>query len=327
MRKLTALTALLALLCSCQRGSYIEIRGYAQGGTYTVKIGMDGVKEKPSDIKEHIDSLLNEIDCTMSGYNVASMLSRFNRGEQIEPNDMFREIYSMSRDIYFTSGGAVDVASGPLYDAWGFGFSKDSLPDDATVRTLMRNCGMALLPETADSLHADGVKKLNFNAIAQGYSCDVVAGYLYGIGVRNMLVDIGEIFCDGVNPSGKGWTIAVDTPEDGNEVPGSSTSAMWRSSGDPRGVVTSGNYRKFYLSDGRKFAHTIDPRTGYPVSHNLLSATIIAPTAALADAVATWCMVEGPDRARSIISGRDDLEGLLIWDDGGLMQIWKSEGF
>ena len=155
----------------------------------------------------------------------------------------------------------------------------------------------------------------------------MVASYLYGIGVKDMLVDIGEIFCDGLNPSGKPWTIAVDTPIDGNQTPGESTSGLWSSDGGPHGVVTSGNYRKFYIKDGRKYSHTIDPRNGYPVSHQLLSATIIAPRGAEADAYATFCMVIGLDKAREFIDSRPDLEGMLIYEKDGEMRSWRSGGF
>jgi len=140
-------------------------------------------------------------------------------------------------------------------------------------------------------------------------------------------VDIGEIFCQGRNPSGKPWTIGVDRPEDGNMTPGANLQAVFQASGAPQGIVTSGNYRKFYIRDGRKYAHTIDPRTGYPVSHNLLSATLVAPTAMDADAYATYCMVIGLAEAQAFILGRDDLEGYLIYDEDGQMKSWSSPGF
>ena len=138
-----------------------------------------------------------------------------------------------------------------------------------------------------------------------------------------MLVDIGEIYCDGLNPSGRGWTIGVDNPVDGNNSPGKDLKGIWHSDGSGCGIVTSGNYRKFYIKDGKKYAHTIDPRTGYPVQHNLLSATVVAPTAAEADALATACMVLGAEDARSLIESLDGVEAYLICSDS----TWKSDGF
>lgn len=328
MKKIYLIVSLICvfLLSSCDGRRYIVLSGYAQGGTYAVKMNMKGVTEKEAVIQAKVDSLLVLIDNTLSGYNKGSLLSRMNAGEQIEPNDMFRDIYEKSYRIWEETGGAVDVASGPLFDAWGFGFTTDSLPSDEMIAGIMESCGMDRLTSSLDAsleLHP----KLNFNAIAQGYSCDVIAGYLHSIGVKDMLVDIGEIYCEGLNPSGKPWSIGVDRPEDGNNTPGAQLSGVWTSDGGYHGVVTSGNYRKFYIRDGRKYAHTIDPRNGQPVSHNLLSATIIAPDATTADAIATYCMVIGLDQAREFILGDSAIEGYLIYDEDGQMSSWSSPGF
>ena len=156
-----------------------------------------------------------------------------------------------------------------------------------------------------------------------------MAAYLYGLGVKDMLVDIGEIFCDGVNPGGKPWRVGVDRPFDGNNDPGTDLDGIWESQNAPCGIVTSGNYRKFYVHDGKKYAHTIDPRTGYPVQHNLLSATIVAKDATDADAYATYCMVIGLDKAKEFIErSPDDLAGYLIYaDENGKMHEWASANF
>ena len=319
----------LVLLCACSgRGRYVAVTGYAQGGTYSVKFNTSGVRVSKEAVASAIDSILTLVDTTLSGYNKASQLSRFNAGETIVPNELFSDIYSFSRDIWSETGGAVDVAAGPLFDIWGFGFSTDSLPSDDRVRATLAASGMARLRDCivpgeplAMSAH------LNFNAIAQGYTCDLVAGYLRSVGVTDMLVDIGEIYCSGLNPSGRDWSIGVDRPVDGNETPGADLDGVWVSGGRSCGIVTSGNYRKFYVRDGHKYAHTIDPRTGYPVEHSLLSATIVAATAAEADAYATYCMVLGFDAARVFIESRPDLEGYLIYDLDGTMTEWASPGF
>jgi len=299
----------VSVLIGCQRGRYVTFTGFAQGGIYTVKADLEQVDVPAGQIQERIDAILDSIDFSLSGYNKNSLLSRYNAGEEIEPDRFFREVRALSEHYREQTGGAFDVAAAPLFDIWGFGFTADSLPDPERVRAALAACKEE--------------KVLNFNAIAQGYTCDVVADYLHGIGVHNMLVDIGEIYCEGLNPSGKGWTIGVDNPVDGNERPGRDLRGIWHSDGGACGIVTSGNYRKFYIRDGKKYAHTIDPRTGYPVEHNLLSATVVAPTAAEADALATACMVVGPEQARALIESRPDLEGYLITDEG----IWMSDGF
>ena len=297
------------LMCACTRGRYVVICGYAQGGTYTVKADIAGTGVPQKKIAGQIENLLTTIDTTLSGYNKSSLLSRYNAGEDVEPTEMFSDILGISEKFNESTGGAFDVWAAPLFDIWGFGFKTDSLPDATRIAEAME-----LTREH---------KKLNFNAIAQGYSCDVIARYLHSIGVTNMLVDIGEIYCEGLNPKGRGWSIGIDTPVDGNNTPGASLSGIWESDGGAHGVVTSGNYRKFYVKDGRKYAHTIDPRTGYPVDHNLLSATVVAPTATEADALATYFMVIGFDEARRYIEAHPGIEACLICSDN----IWYSEKF
>lgn len=349
MKSLHIISALLTafIFFSCtEKDSYIAISGYAQGGAYTVKLNLKGVeaglKEKPEKIKTRIDSLLAEIDNSLSGYNKASLLSRFNRMETIKPDKLFNEIYARSYKFWKESEGALDVASGHLFDIWGFGFTSDTLPSETKVLEALEKGGMKRMKATVEeALDEKGFLNplsmlkskesldppvLNFNAVAQGYSCDLVASYLYSIGVKDMLVEIGEIFCDGLNPSGQAWNIAVDKPEDGNDEPGKEIKGVIRSNGGPCGIVTSGNYRKFYIKDGKKYSHTIDPRNGYPVSHNLLSATIVAKDATTADAWATRCMVIGLEQSIFAIEKTEGIEGYLIYYEDGGMKTWASEG-
>ena len=339
---LSVLLALSLLLSCTDRDRYVTFSGYAQGGTYAVKVNLKGVDVRPDEMAVHIDSLLKDIDRSLSGYNRNSILSRFNSGETVIPDSLFSDIYSRAYEIYDVTGGCVDPASAPLFDMWGFGFNSENLPSDDKVQAALAGCGMDRLRRTIDEAVSEDGKllperllsadvtgpapKLNYNAIAQGYSCDIVARYLYSVGVRDMMVDIGEIFCDGVNPSGRPWTIGIDRPVDGNNSPGADLQEIFYVPEGPHGVVTSGNYRKFYIRDGRKYSHSIDPRTGYPVQHNLLSATVIASDATLADAFATYCMVIGLEESKEFISA-SDLDACLIYDDNGEMKSWCSDGF
>ena len=339
------LTAFLLLFSSCTSGDrYVTFSGFAQGGTYTVKLNLNGVSEKPETIRNTVDALLSQIDNSLSGYNKGSILSRFNAGETVTPDSLFLDIYAHAYRIYEKTGGMVDAASGPLFDLWGFGFKSGDLPGDDEVAQTVATSGMKRLQADMNPFLADDgsldpknlltlgledstLPKLNYNAIAQGYSCDVVARYLYSIGVKDMMVDIGEIFCDGVNPSGQPWTLGIDRPVDGNNEIGADIQGIFRVPAGPHGVVTSGNYRKFYVKGGRKYAHTINPQTGYPVDHYLLSATIVAPDAMMADAYATYCMVIGLDAAQEFIESDPELEGCLIYDDNGVFASWTSSGF
>ena len=342
-RKISILSCIIItiLALSCERHSgYVKIEGYAQGGVYSVTFNMEGVDRQPAEIRDSVENILRRIDFTLSGYNKNSVLSRFNAGETVVVDEMFAEIYAMGYDVWKETEGAVDVTFSPLFDMWGFGFRNGSLPSADQVDSVMAHCGMGLCRESISYLtgtsvtptslyiepHDSASPQLNYNAIAQGYSCDLVARYLYSVGVKDMMVNIGEIFCDGKNPSGGAWTIGIDRPEDGNNKLGAQLQGVFSVPEGPHGVVTSGNYRKFYVKDGKKYAHTIDPRTGYPVEHNLLSATIIAENAMLADAYATYCMVIGFNQAKTFIESREDLEGCLVYDEGGEFVTWCSAG-
>lgn len=319
------ITVIASFIISCgPKDRYMTITGHAQGGTYAVKLNLNGndgmIQTPPEEIRDSIDAILQKIDNTLSGYNRNSLLSRLNAGETVEWNDMMREIFGHAARIQAETKGAVDVAAGPLFDLWGFGFENGDFPSDEEVIKVR---------ETSNLTYYINQEKgrLNFNAIAQGYSCDLVAEYLYSLGVKDMMVDIGEIFCDGHNPSGQPWSLGIDKPVDGNNELGAQIQGVFRAPEGPHGIVTSGNYRKFYIKDGKKYSHTIDPRTGYPVTHNLLSATIVAGDALTADAYATYCMVIGLEESKAFLESRTDLEGCLIYDEDGQFKTWCSEGF
>ena len=345
-KNVLVLLAALALSACGPRDRFIQVNGHAQGGVYTVKVNLKGVSVAPEEIRDSVEAILARVDTTLSGYNKGSLLSRFNAGETIRPNGLFLDMYRIGYGWYERSGGVLDFAAGPLFDAWGFGFKSGEMPSDEAVAAIKASCGMALLkpeahPRADGTLSVRDVRRdgtdtpvvLNYNAIAQGYTCDLVAAYLYSIGAKDMLVDIGEIWCDGHNPSGRPWNVGVDRPydrpADGTDQVGAELDGVWSSSLAPAGIVTSGNYRKFYVRDGRKYAHSIDPRSGYPVDHNLLSATVVSPDgAADADALATWCMVVGLDAARELLLGLDGVEGYLIYTaEDGAMTEWASPGF
>ncbi len=341
MKKIIIAILTSVFIFSCApRDRYLTITGFAQGGTYTVKLNMNGrdgmIRTRPEEIRDSVGAILRNIDNSISGYNKKSLLSRFNAGETVVTDEIFTDIFNSAREIHEETGGIVDVAAAPLFDIWGFGFANDSLPSPVEVARVLEASGMARLKDEMPGGRLNGsemlkepgeLPELNYNAIAQGYSCDLVAEYLYSIGVRDMMVDIGEIFCDGRNPAGQPWSLGIDRPVDGNNELGADIQGVFRAPEGPHGIVTSGNYRKFYVRDGRKYAHTIDPRTGYPVEHNLLSATIVAPDAMTADAYATYCMVIGLEASQAFLASRPDLEGCLIYDSDGSFHTWCSDGF
>jgi len=299
----------LISLQSCWKDKFYAFSGYAQGGTWTVKVNLRGSDLSTIQMMDSIKSILNTVDTTFSGYNKNSIVSRRNAGQDVQTNAIYDDLLSISEDFNARTEGAFDVYSAPLYDIWGFGFTNSQLPKKALIDTALVHCRRH--------------EKVNFNAIAQGYTCDLVAAFLLRHKAKDYLVDIGEIACAGHNPSGESWSVSIDTPEDGNETPGESSSGIWHSNDRKCGIVTSGNYRKFYVIDGVKYSHTIDPRTGYPVDHDLLSATVVAPTATEADALATYFMVIGYEAAREKVLEMDTIEACLI----SSRETWTSPGF
>lgn len=342
MRKgLSVLTAVvfIAALASCSgHNQYRRLEGFAQGGTFHIIYSVPET-ESPATSDDTIAALvtkrLRDIDFSISGYNKGSLLSRINRGEDCMPDRYFTELFELSQQVWKETGGLFDVSGGPLFDFWGFGFkdpqSLDSLRDDARtariVDSLLEFVGMDLVSlENGRIVKKDPRVQLNFNAIAQGYTCDAVADLLDSIGIQNYLVEVGmEIVCKGLNASGKPWRIGIDAPVDGSQTAGENVQKFLDLT--DCGITTSGNYRKFFLIDGKKYSHSINPVIGYPVQHDLLSATVIsADTArpgALSDAYATYCMVLGKEAAARFIGSRGDLRGYLI-HDGGTIDMLKD---
>lgn len=338
MRNATAflLTASLLITASCSGGpEYRRIEGFAQGGTFHIIYSAPAAGVDEDTVISLVSRRLQDIDFSISGYNKGSLLSRFNRGEDIVPDRYFLELFEMSMKLWKETGGLFDVSGGPLFDFWGFGFKNpsglDSLRDDARtariVDSLLEFTGMDLLTlEDGRIIRKDPRVTLNFNAIAQGYTCDAVADLLDSLGADNYLVEVGmEIVCKGLNASGKPWRIGIDAPVDGSQTAGENVQKFLDLT--DCGITTSGNYRKFFIVDGKKYSHSINPVTGYPVQHDLLSATVIsidtARSGALSDAYATYCMVVGKDAAARFIGSRGDLRGYLI-HDGGVIDLLKD---
>ena len=339
--RLIILTAVITALlsASCSGGDeYRRITGFAQGGSFHIIYSSPEGRPEPSDedsITALVSRQLRDIDFSVSGYNRGSLLSRWNRGEECVPDRYFLELYGMSRKLWEETGGLFDVSGGPLFDFWGFGFKSvekmDSLRNSARtaviVDSLKEFVGMDLIRlENGRLVKKDPRVRLNFNAIAQGYTCDIVADLLDSLGVRNYLVEVGmEIVCKGLNAYGKEWSIGIDAPVDGSQTAGENIQKIVYLT--DCGITTSGNYRKFYIIDGKKYAHSINPVTGYPVQQDLLSATVICSDTvrggALSDAYATYCMVAGKEKAAELISSRPDLRGYLIYD-GGITDLLKD---
>lgn len=326
------IVTLLIAGCSTGKGRYERIEGYAQGSTFHIIYSRPaGSGVKSAQVEERVNSLLTAIDNSLSGYNKGSLLSRFNAGEEIIPDSLFIEVFNRSKEIWLESSGAFDPSAAPLFDLWGFGFSNRDTVTQHLIDSALLLVGMDMvsIEGSGDSARVTrelpGVK-LNFNAIAQGYTCDVIARALDDFGCTDYLVEVGrEIVCKGFSSRGDKWKVGLDKPLDGNFDEGANLQEIISMSDGA--LVTSGNYRKFYIENGEKRSHTIDPATGRPVTHNLLSATVIASDGATADAYATWMMVIGEERAMELASQRNDIEVYLVYGEQDSMKVWHTEGF
>jgi len=327
MNNLISICSAIALtLFSCTpQPEYAELNGLTQGTTYHIVVekvpGLDIMA-----LRQEIELLFTEIDNSLSIYNDSSVISAINENRSNLTDTLFREVFRASLQIYSESGGLFDITIGPLVKAWGFGPDAIKRFDESMLDSLLALVGMDKVGLEGDRIvKADPDMFLDVNAIAQGYTVDVVADLIVRSGITQCLVEVGGEVRTVGDKHGMGWKVGIDTPADGNYVPGADIQARIRL--DNLALATSGNYRKFFVEDGIKYSHTIDPRTGYPVRHTLLSATLIAPTGAEADAWATACMVGGKDEAIAFIEKYDFLEGYLIYsDEDGIMKSWISEG-
>ncbi len=319
------LPGLFVLLYSCNREvTYDNFAGFAQGTTYSIVFENNG-KYKSATLKKDVEKILNEFDLSLSLYTDSSILTKVNRNEDVTADRYFSEAFSKSVEITRLTDGAFDITVGPLVKAWGFGPDSHKNFSESKRDSLLKLVGMEKV-RMADGrvIKDDPGIKLDFNAIAQGYSVDVVCEYLSSIGLKSYLVEIGgEVRVRG-DKQGLPWRIGIDRPEDNNNVPGNDLQAII--SMKNRSLATSGNYRKFYVEDGVKYSHTIDPRTGYPARNQLLSATILADECATADGIATACMVFGKDKTIEFLNMHPEYDAFLVYsDENGNYQTWATE--
>lgn len=326
MFRCISLFLMAVIFCSCTKNDpYIQHQGMALGTTYSIIYESSEGKR----YGEEIQALLDRFEDCLSIYRPGSLISRMNQNDTtVRADDWFRKVFETSVRVSKESGGAFDITVAPLVNYWGFGFKGDSMPvpDSLMIDSLLQFVGMdKVWMEGNRLIKADPGVILDMNAVAKGFASDVVAEFLAGKGCVNFLVEIGgEIHAQGVNRTGVAWRVGIDKPQEGL-APGEVL--QLKISLDNRSLATSGNYRKYHEVNGVKYAHTIDPSTGFPTRHRLLSATILASTCMEADAWATACMASGPEKSKVLLAAHPELDAcLMISNDSGEIELFVTPG-
>lgn len=279
-------------------------------------------------LTEKIDAEFQKFNLSLNPFNPNSIISKVNQNEPVEVDDWFMEVFNKAKDVSDHSEGVFDITCAPLVNLWGFGFSKMDSVTPQMIDSIKQFVGYQKVRLDGRKIVKDDPRiLLNCSAIAKGYASDVIARLLEREGIENYMVEIGgEVTMKGVNQNGKCWRIGINKPED-------DSTGIKNDVGEvielckKGGVATSGNYRNFYIKDGKKYAHTIDPRTGYPSEQSILSATIVAEDCITADAYATAFMAMGLEKAREAAKNIPGIEYYVIYtDENGKHQIEYSDG-
>ena len=307
------------LIISQQRNMpYQKCSGSIFGTVYNITYQYD------KDIQKELEAKLQEVDMALSMFNRESVISKVNHNEDVKLNDMFLNVFNQAQQISADTDGAFDITVAPLVNIWGFGFKRGQTPSKPAIDSLRTIIGYQKVKYANGRIvKQDPRIMLDCSAIAKGYGVDVVASLLNDKGIKNYLVEIGgEISARGISEKRVPWKIGVTKPTDDSLHIGNELQTVLNVT--DKAMATSGNYRNFYYKGGRKYAHTINPKTGRPVQHNILSATVLCNLCAKADAYATAFMVMGLDKAREVLERNPDLMVYFIYDDKGQNKVWYS---
>lgn len=308
--QVAAICLIAITLFSCKKEKYHFNEGYVFGTVYHFTYLSD------RDLQQDIEKELKKFDLSLSTFNDKSTISKINTGTQkafyLGDDIWALNVFKKSLEFSEMTDGAFDITVAPLVNAWGFGFDKKENVTESLIDSILQFTGYRLVSIKNDTLYKTDTRiMLDASAIAKGYSCDVVADLLESKGIKNYLIEIGgEMAIKGINPKGETWKIGISTPTDDS----TSLNNDWQEklTITDKCVATSGNYRKYYIKDGKKYAHTIDPKSGYPVQHSVLSATVIANDCLTADALATAFMVMGVEKAQELAEKLPDVDAMFL---------------
>lgn len=322
---LFAWVALILILSSCSApDAYVYNEGPVYGTYYHITYESPAGK----DLHEEIKNKFQEFDLSFSTFNPNSTISKINRNEDIAADQWFINCFNKALEISELTEGAFDITVAPLVNAWGFGFKHKENITPELIDSLLQITGYEKVKLAGNSVVKENENlMLDMSAIAKGYTSDLIAGFLASKGCRNYMVEIGgEVVAKGVNAKGNPWRIGISKPQE-TEIPVTQEiQAIVQISG--KALATSGNYRNFYVENGKKYAHTINPKTGYPVEHSLLSVTVLADDCMTADAFATAFMVVGLEKGVELAGKIPYIDVFFIYsDDSGFNKTYMSENF
>lgn len=318
MRYLSFFLLLALAACQSQTPQYTHLEGQAQGTTFHITY----LDAEGRTFSGSVDSIFRLMDRSMSLWDSTSVISRVNRNEAgVVVDEHFAAVFKRSQEVSAATDGVFDITVGPLVRAWGFSYKKGlPPPDSAQVDSLRQVIGFQKIRLENGVLQKNDPRiEVDMNAIAQGYTVDVLADFLKKHGVRHYMIEVGgEVRTLGQNERGEPWRIGIDKPVEG-EAKGRPLQTVVPISG--KALATSGSYRKFVERDGKKYSHAIDPRTGYPITHNLLSVTVVADDCTTADAYATAFLVLGLEKSLEIAQ-RQGIQLYAIYADAeGKLQV------
>lgn len=295
-------------------------RGLVFGTVYSVTY------QHSENLQHEIEEEFKRFNASLSPFNPASVITKINKNEDIATDTLFQKVFTKSAQISELTNGAFDITIAPLANAWGFGFKKGEWPDSQMIDSLKELVGYKNVALEGDKIiKKDPRIQISCSAIAKGYATDIIAHFLDNKGIKNYMVDIGgELVLKGNNPRKEAWRIGINKPVEDSLAINQELQITLQLT--DAGIATSGNYRNFYYKDGKKYAHTIDPRTGYPVEHSILSATVLAEDCMTADALATAFMVMGLEEAEAFANAHSSIGACFIYsDENGEFQTYLTE--
>ena len=315
---------LLLLLPNTPKKQYYHHQGHIFGTYYNIRY------EGTEDLHHAIQQRLQAFDYSLSMFNPNSVISHINRNDSIQTDSLFEAMYHEAHAISQLSGGAFDITVAPLVNAWGFGIKSQeprTKSQDINLDSIKAFVGYEHIRLNSHHLEKDDSRiTLDASAIAKGYACDVVADLLRKNGCQNLLVDIGgEVVLQGVNDKGSAWRVGITRPT--IDATGAEKELQEVIASNNLCMATSGNYLQYYFVNGERRSHTIDPRSGYPVQHSLLSATVVARSCMRADALATACMVLGDKEAITMIEATEDAACYLLVADSDTLRVVTSRNW